>query len=161
MLITAEQKNLRQTPRKVRLVANSVRTMPLIKAVEQLTLIQRRAAESILKVIQSAITNATNNNGLKLETLTLKNIIVKDGPIYHRMQPGSRGRAKGLDKRTCHIEVILESKEQISNENEKVELKKEVKEVKKQEKKTSQKKQVKKNTKTKVKKEIKKKKVKA
>jgi large subunit ribosomal protein L22 len=129
MLITAEQKNLRQTPRKARLVANTVRSLPLAKAVEQLTLIQRRAAESVLKVIQTAIANAINNHGLKLEDLTLKNIIVKDGPIFHRMQPGSRGRSKGLDKRTCHVEVILESKPEVKKVEEKKTSKTEIKKV--------------------------------
>ncbi len=111
MLITAEQKNLRQTARKVRLVANSVKNLPLQQAVQQLTLMPRRASEAILKVMQSAISNALNNRGLKIEDLKLKEIIVNDGAVYHRMQPGSRGRSKGLDKRTSHVRVALESVE--------------------------------------------------
>lgn len=111
MLITAEQKNSRQTSRKVKMVADQVRKMPLEKAIAQLGVIERDASEVILKLMKQAISNATHNMGFKLEDLTLVNIIVSDGPIYRRMRPVSRGRGHAIDKKTCHVKVILEAKE--------------------------------------------------
>ena len=111
MLITAEQKNIRQTPRKMRLVANQVRKMSLEKAVGQLAVMERKASEEILKVIKQAVANATNNLGFKIEDLSLVNILVMDGPIYRRFRAVSRGRGHGIDKKTCHVKVVLEAKE--------------------------------------------------
>lgn len=109
MLITASQQNTRQAPRKVRLVANQVRKLSLAKAIEQLGLIERRSSLVILKTVRQAIANAQHNHGLSFEDLTLKNIVVTEGPRYRRFQAVSRGRAHGIIKRTSSITVTLES----------------------------------------------------
>ena len=108
MLIIATQKNVRQSPRKVRLVANSVRQLPLEAAITQLGVINRIASVEILKTIRQAIANATNNLGLNIAELKLNNIIVQEGPIYRRMRAVSRGRGHAINKKTCHIQVTLE-----------------------------------------------------
>jgi large subunit ribosomal protein L22 len=110
MKIIAEQKNTRQSPRKVRLVANSVRKLPLEKAIEQLSLIERRATLVVLKVLRQALANAWHNHGFKAEDVTLVNILVTEGPRYKRFRAVSRGRGHGVVKKTCHIKVILETK---------------------------------------------------
>lgn len=110
MKIKAEQKNSRQAPRKVRLVANQVKDLSLEEAMRQLAVMERKAATTILKVIRQAIANATNNHGLKLENLEIENILVKTGPTYKRFRAVSRGRAHKILKRTSHIEVILSTK---------------------------------------------------
>ena len=115
MLITAEQKNVRQSPLKVRLVANAVRKLPLGQAIEQLGVMERKSTVVILKVIRQAIANATNNLGLIYEDLALNNIIVSDGPIYKRMRAVSRGRGHSIQKKTCHVKVILEKKEKVQS----------------------------------------------
>lgn len=112
MLITAKQSYVRQAPRKVRLVASQVKKLSLEKAIKQLAVIERRATVSILKVVKQAIANATNNLGLNMEDLVLKDIRVSDGPVYKRMRAVSRGRGHRIEKRTCHITVVLEKKEQ-------------------------------------------------
>ena len=111
MLITAQQKNVRHSSRKVRLVANSVRKLPLEQAIAQLGVIPRQATVDILKVVRQAMANATNNLGIAANELELNNIIVDEGPIYRRMRAVSRGRGHGIQKKTCHIKVILEKKE--------------------------------------------------
>ena len=111
MQIIAEQKNVRQAPRKVRLVANQVKKMDLQSAVVQLGSMERRASEVILKVIKQAVANATKNNGLSVENLQLADIIVSDGMVLKRMRAASRGRGHSIEKRTCHIRVILENKQ--------------------------------------------------
>ena len=107
MIIKAQQKNIRQSSRKVRLVANQVKKMSLTEAVSQLSVMQRRSSLVILKVIKQALTNATNNLKLNIEQLKLADIIVSDGPILKRMRAVSRGRGHSIEKRTCHVTVLL------------------------------------------------------
>jgi large subunit ribosomal protein L22 len=116
MEIIAKQKNTRQSPRKVRLVANTVRKMPLKQALEQLQVMERRASLVVTKVIRQALANAWHNHNLSADEVSLKNILVETGPTYKRWQAVSRGRAHNIFKRTSHIKVILESKADIKME---------------------------------------------
>lgn len=116
MIITAQQKNIRQSSRKVRLVANQVKKLELAAAVDQLAVMQRRSSLAILKVIQQAIANATNNNKLAVDKLILSDIIVSDGPVLKRMRAVSRGRGHAIEKRTCHVTVTLKTKEEVLTE---------------------------------------------
>lgn len=107
MTIKATQKYTRQTGRKVRLVANTVKKLPLEEALRQLAVIERRSTLAILKTVKQAIANAINNHGLKFGDLKLDNIIVDNGPQYQRMRAVSRGRGHEIKKRTSHITVTL------------------------------------------------------
>jgi len=111
MTIKATQKYTRQTGRKVRLVANTVRKLPLEEALRQLAVIERRSTLVILKTVKQAIANAINNHGLKFAQLKLENIIVDNGPQYQRMRAVSRGRGHEIKKRTSHITVTLTTME--------------------------------------------------
>lgn len=110
MQFKVTQKNTRQTPRKVRLVANAVKDLPLDQAIKQLAVIERRATLVLLKTIKQAIANAKNNHGVEADRLAIKEILVDGGPSYKRFNPVSRGRAHSILKRTCHITVTLEEK---------------------------------------------------
>ena len=114
MLIVAEQKNTRQTPRKVRLVANSVRKLPLEKALRQLAVVERKATIVVLKVIRQTIANAVHNHRINPEDLVLKNILVTEGARYKRFRAVSRGRAHNVVKKTCNVKVILETQAGVS-----------------------------------------------
>lgn len=111
MIIKATQKNTRLSPRKVRLVANQVRKLPLEKAIDQLAVIERRSTMPILKTLRQAVANAMNNHGFQFADLELENIIVTEGPTYKRWQPVSRGRAHGIFKRSSHITVTIKAGE--------------------------------------------------
>ena len=111
MLIKATQKYTRQTPRKVRLVANSVKSLSIVDAIQQLAVIERRAALVILKTLRQALANAINNHHLAVEDLEIDNILVTEGPRYKRFQAVSRGRAHSIIKRTSHVTVILKTVE--------------------------------------------------
>lgn len=128
MLITATQKYTRQTPRKVRLVANSVRDKDLPQALEHLSVMQRRASLEVLKVVRQAVANAMNNHGYQLSDLKIKTIMVHKGPTYKRFRAVSRGRAHSIEKQTCHIQVELlaNEPEQKAEKIEKTKLPKEV-----------------------------------
>jgi large subunit ribosomal protein L22 len=112
MEIKAVQKYTRQSPRKVRLVANAVRKLPLDQAVRQLAVIEKKATDVISKVMKQALSDAVNNHGYKMDELSLVNILITEGPRYRRFQAVSRGRAHGIIKRTCHVTVILKTNEE-------------------------------------------------
>lgn len=109
MQIIATQYTTRQSSRKVRLVANSVKSLPLSDVIPQLGLVERRSSEVILKVLRQALANAQHNHGLGMKDLKLVSILVMDGPSYRRYRPVSRGRAHDILKRTCHVRVVLET----------------------------------------------------
>ncbi|MBT4722336.1 50S ribosomal protein L22 [Candidatus Falkowbacteria bacterium] len=111
MIIKATQKNTRQTPLKVRLVANSVKKLSLVDAIKQLAAIERKSTLVILKVLRTAIANAIHNHGFAFEDLTIKSITVAPAPKLKRFRAVSRGRAHTIFKRTCHVTVELEAGE--------------------------------------------------
>lgn len=109
MIIKATQTYTRQTPRKVRLIANTVKKLSVAKALEQLSVIERKASIVVLKVLRQAIANAMNNHGLAFGDLTIKSIQVQNGPYYKRFRAASRGRAHSIYKKTSHVVVELET----------------------------------------------------
>ncbi len=111
MIIKAQQAFTRTSPRKARLVANAVRKLPLDQAIGQLAVMEKRATVLITKVIRQAMANATHNFGYKPEELSIKSIIVNEGPRFKRSQPVGRGRANSILKRSSHVTVELLSKE--------------------------------------------------
>lgn len=109
-LIKAEQKYIRISPRKVSLVVKAIKDLSPKEALESLKFLNKRAARPLIKVIKQAISNGVNHNKVKEEDLIFNKIEVLKGQIYKRWQPVSRGRAHKILKRTCHIKVILETK---------------------------------------------------
>ncbi|OHA91661.1 MAG: 50S ribosomal protein L22 [Candidatus Zambryskibacteria bacterium RIFCSPHIGHO2_01_FULL_49_18] len=92
----------RQSPRKVRLVADTVRGKKVSDALDLLAFIPKRAGEPLRKLIASAHANSG-----KEESLFIKEIKVDAGPTLYRRRPRSRGMANPIRKRTSHITVIL------------------------------------------------------
>ena len=119
MKIRAEQKYSRQSPRKVRQVANQIKDLPLKEALEQLALINRKASIVLLKVFRQAIANAAHNHGLQFDQLEIDRVLVKTGPTYKRFRPVSRGRAHQILKRTSHVEVVLKPKQELAKKSSK------------------------------------------
>lgn len=111
MIIKATQKNTRQPARKVRLVANQVKKLALMDAVNQLAVIEKKSTIVLLKVVRQAIANAIHNHGFALEDLTIKAITIAPAPQLKRFRAVSRGRAHTIVKRTCHVTVELEAAE--------------------------------------------------
>ena len=108
MEIVAEAKNIRKSPRKVRLVAAKLRGQSPETALENLRYLDKAAALPLSKVIKSAVANATNNLKLDSKKLTIKEVRVNEGPVLKRYEARSRGMAHPILKRTSHIKVILE-----------------------------------------------------
>lgn len=111
MQYIAETKNLRMSPRKVRLIADAVRGKNLSFALSRLTILDQRASTPIKKTIESAVANAVNNFKAKKEDLILKSIIVNEGTMLKRYHYAARGRVRPYKRRSSHIRVILEGKD--------------------------------------------------
>lgn len=109
-LIKAEQKYIRITPQKVKLVVEAIKHLSPVEALEYLAFIRKRAADEIAKVIKQAIANAENNFKLKKENLVFQKILIKKGPTLKRWQAVSRGRAHKILKRSSHLEIVLKER---------------------------------------------------
>jgi large subunit ribosomal protein L22 len=107
MEVKASAKYIRMSPRKVRLVADVVRGLPTGKAIDQLRFINKKAALPMMKLVNSAVANATNNFELEEDNLYIKELRVDGGPTLDRWMPRARGRATPIRKRTSHISVVL------------------------------------------------------
>jgi large subunit ribosomal protein L22 len=110
MEVLARSKYIRRTPRKARIVADTVRGMRVIDALAQLEFSPKHAAADIAKAIRSAAANAEHNHSLTREDLWLKQILVDEGPTMKRIRPVSRGMAHQYFHRTCHITAIVEDR---------------------------------------------------
>lgn len=102
-------KNYRQSPRKVRLIADLVRGKKVSEALTTLQFVDKRAAEPFAKVIKSAVANAADQ-GVDTENLRIKTVSVNKGVTYKRMMPRARGSASRINKRNSHILVELGTK---------------------------------------------------
>lgn len=108
MAVTAEGKNLRISPRKVRLVADNLAGKKAVEAMESLRFVPKKASLPLSKVIKSAISNAKNNNKLDEKKLVIKEVVVNEGPRLKRYLPRSRGMVHPILKRTAHIKVVVD-----------------------------------------------------
>ena len=102
-------KNYRQSPRKVRLLADLVRGKKVSEALITLQFVDKRAADPFAKVIKSAVANA-KDAGVNTENLVVKTVTVNKGVTYKRMMPRARGSASRINKRNSHILVELGTK---------------------------------------------------
>lgn len=107
---TAKLKNYRQAPRKVRLVADLLRGKSVERARAQLMMLPKRASGPMLKLLNSAVANATQKEGISATDLYISKIEVNGGIIFSRYMPRARGRAAEIQKKTSHITLALSKK---------------------------------------------------
>ena len=105
----ATLKNYRQSPRKVRLIADLVRGKKTTDALTTLQFVDKRAAGPFAKVIESAVANAADH-GKDTDKLYIKTVTVDQAPTMRRMMPRARGSASRINKRNSHIHVELTEK---------------------------------------------------
>lgn len=104
------QKYIRTSPRKLRLVADAVRSLTPSKALLYLKFIEKNAAEPLSKAIKAAVANAKTNFGLSADNLVFQTIDVQAGATIKRFRAVSRGQGHKILKRTSHINVVLKEK---------------------------------------------------
>ncbi|MET1254481.1 50S ribosomal protein L22 [Aliikangiella maris] len=98
-------RHARISPQKARLVANQVRGMSVERALNVLKFSNKKAADLIKKVLDSAIANAEHNDGADIDELKVSTIFVDEGPTLKRIKTRAKGRADRIFKRSCHITV--------------------------------------------------------
>jgi large subunit ribosomal protein L22 len=108
----AQAKYIRQSPYKVRRVLDLVRGLPVEEARHVLDLTERRAADYVRKVLDSAVANAEHNLALDSEELFVVETFADEGPTLKRWRPRARGRATRINKRTSHITVVVSDGEE-------------------------------------------------
>ena len=100
-------RRFRESPRKVRAVADMIRGRSVDDAMSILRLQQRKAAHMLVKVLDSAIANATENEKADSDKLVVTKINVDCGPVQKRWMPRSMGRANRINSRTSHVTVVV------------------------------------------------------
>ncbi len=99
---------LRVAPRKVRLVADEVRGMPVGEALALLKFTSAAAAKPLAKLLRSAVANAEQKGGrVDVDALVVKTLNVDQGPKMRRFMPRAQGRAFRVEKKTSHVYVEL------------------------------------------------------
>lgn len=109
--VRAHARNLRISPRKIRLVTNLVKNMRVADALVQLQFTNKKAAGMVIKLLRSAVANAENNFSLKGDKLFIKSITTDMGPALKRMFPRARGSAFIIRRKMAHVNVVLEERD--------------------------------------------------
>lgn len=112
MEVRAKSTHLSISPQKLRLVCDQVRGMKAEQAKVVLDFMPQKGAGIIAKTLASAVANAENNFDLDPQDLFIAQIFADEGPRMKRFTAGARGRYKPRVKRTSHLTVILEDKEE-------------------------------------------------
>lgn len=105
MEVAAKLKGAQISAQKARLVADQVRGKGVEDALDLLAYSNKKAAQLIKKVLDSAIANAENNEGADVDELKVSSIFVDEGMTMKRLSPRAKGRADRIFKRSCHITV--------------------------------------------------------
>ena len=108
MEVTAKLRACRVSARKCRLVVDQVRGLAVGDALELLRFGRTRSAFYVMKVLESAIANAENNEGADIDELKISSISVDEGPTMKRFRARAKGRAANIAKRTSHIALVLD-----------------------------------------------------
>lgn len=111
MLVKAETKHIRISPTKVRQVMDLIREKDVLEAQSILAHLNKRPKEYLVKILQSAVANA-KTKGFNAEQLYISKIICNVGPAWKRFKAAAFGRASPIKKRTSHIKIELDLKNQ-------------------------------------------------
>jgi large subunit ribosomal protein L22 len=101
-------RKFRQSPRKVRMVADMIRGRQVADAIAILNFQQRKAAKMLSKVLSSAVANATTNEKADADALKVTKITVDPGPVEKRWLARSMGRANRINRRTSNVTIVVD-----------------------------------------------------
>ncbi|WP_133131114.1 50S ribosomal protein L22 [Legionella yabuuchiae] len=111
MEVIAKLKNAPLSAQKGRLVADLIRKMDVSEARDVLRFTPKKGAQLMLKLLESAIANAENNNGADIDELKVGTICVDEAATMKRIRARAKGRANRISKRTCHITIKVSDEE--------------------------------------------------
>ena len=109
----ARHRYARITARKARIVADMIRGEGVNRALEILEFSPQRAASMYLRVLRSAVANASQDEGVNVNRMVISDCRADDGPLLQgrmRWRPGPQGRAMPFRKRTSHLTVVVEER---------------------------------------------------
>jgi large subunit ribosomal protein L22 len=110
MEVRAITRNVRMSAQKMREVTRQIQGLNAVQAQAVLAVVPRKSARWVAKTLKSALANAENNQGLKPETLRIKEAVAGSATTLKRFVPKARGSAGPILKRTCHIKIVLSDK---------------------------------------------------
>lgn len=102
---------LKVQPRKIRMLVDMVRGMPVERALATLAFTPKRGAKTVAKVIETALTAEAEKPNANVDRMVVKEAFVNDGPTAGKWLPRAHGRATPLIKRSAHLTVVVEEKE--------------------------------------------------
>ena len=108
MEVFAKLRYARITPRKMRLVVDLAKGLPVEKAHFQLKFSQKKGGKLLSTLLDSAIANAKEKGGIDVDNLYVKNVEVNDGPVLKRFMPRAMGRAYKILKKMSHVTITLD-----------------------------------------------------
>src|SRR5260370_24002 len=108
MEVKAKLRFARITPRKMRLIADLCKGLPVEKANYQLEFSQKKGGKLMVDLLKSAIANAREKGGVDMDNLFVKQVIVEDGPMLKRFLPRAMGRATKIRKKMSHVTLVLD-----------------------------------------------------
>ncbi|HVZ68118.1 MAG TPA: 50S ribosomal protein L22 [Rhizomicrobium sp.] len=103
-------RNIRTSPRKLNLVAQSIRGQKAEAALNTLTFSPKRVAKAVKKVLQSAIANAENNHDLSVDDLVVTQASVGKNMVLKRFHARARGRGARVEKPFSQITIVVTEK---------------------------------------------------
>ncbi len=103
----AKVASLRTSPRKLNLVAQSIRGLPVQRALNELEFSPKRIAKDVRKALYSAISNAENNHNLDIDSLVVSEAFVGKNLVMKRFSARARGRASRIEKPFSEITVVV------------------------------------------------------
>jgi large subunit ribosomal protein L22 len=104
----ASARYARITPQKARRVVDMVRGQDVETAMSLLQFAPQSAAETVYKVLASAVANAEGTEGLDAGSLVVTKAMVDEGPTMKRWRARAQGRASRINKRTSHITLVVQ-----------------------------------------------------
>ena len=105
-------RNIRTSPRKLNLVAQSIRGQKAEKALATLTFSPKRVARLVKKVLESAIANAENNHDLDVDDLVVTEASVGKNLTMKRFHARARGRGARIEKPFSQVTIVVEEKQE-------------------------------------------------
>lgn len=106
----AKHRYARSSAQKIRLVADQIRGLSIVRALDILNFSTKKAACLVKKVLKSAVANAEHNAGVDMDSLKVSRIFVDEAARMRRMHSRAKGRGCRILKRTCHISVAVSDK---------------------------------------------------
>ena len=113
--VKAVNRNVRSSPRKINLLLKNIRGKKADLAIRDLSFARQRIAFDIKKTLQSAVSNAENNNQYDIDNLYIKEAYVGKSLVLKRFRARAKGRASGIKKPFSRITIVLGEKKEVKD----------------------------------------------